>query len=45
MGSVRKVVAYKHYFKAFLLSLDTKTQNKVFKLIEAIETLERVPSH
>lgn len=42
---VRKVVAYKHYFLNFLKSLTPKVQNKVYKVIEIIETYQRVPSN
>jgi len=44
MNSVRKVIAYKNYFEEFLKGLPVKAQNKVFKIIEAIETYEQVPS-
>ena len=43
MNKVREVVAYKNYFEDFLKKQNTKVQNKIFKVIEAIETLERVP--
>lgn len=42
---VREVVAFKNYFEDFLLKQPEKVQNKIFKIIEAIETLERVPSN
>ncbi|MBC7747831.1 MAG: type II toxin-antitoxin system RelE/ParE family toxin [Methylotenera sp.] len=42
---VREVIAYKDYFESFLKSQDKKVQDKIFKIIEAIETLERVPSN
>lgn len=42
---VRKVIAYKKYFENFLLQQPTKVQDKIFKIIEAIETLERVPAN
>ncbi len=42
---VRKVIAYRKYFEDFLLEQPTKVQDKIFKIIEAIETLERVPSN
>jgi len=42
---IRKVIAYKSYFEAFLLEQPIKVQDKIFKIIEAIETLERVPSN
>jgi phage-related protein len=45
MEKIREVVAYKDYFEVFLKSLPEKVQNKVFKIIEAIETLERVPEN
>jgi phage-related protein len=44
MNRVRQVVAYKHYFEEFLREQPQKVQDKIFKVIEAIETLERVPS-
>lgn len=42
---VREVIAYKNYFESFLKSQPQKVQDKIFKIIEAIETLERVPSN
>ncbi len=42
---VREVIAFKNYFEDFLLSQPEKVQNKIFKIIEAIETLERIPSN
>ena len=44
MNKIREVIAYKHYFEEFLKKQSVKVQNKVFKIIEAIETLERIPS-
>lgn len=41
---IREVIAYKHYFEDFLKDQPIKVQNKVFKIVEAIETLERIPS-
>jgi phage-related protein len=43
--NVREVIAYKNYFEDFLLKQPKKVQDKVYKIIEAIETLERVPSN
>ncbi len=40
---IRKVIAYKNYFEDFLRNQPKKVQDKIFKVIEAIETLERVP--
>ena len=42
---VREVISFKKYFEDFLLSQPQKVQDKIFKIIEAIETLERVPSN
>jgi len=42
---VREVIAFRYYFEEFLLSQPEKIQNKIFKIIEAIETLERIPSN
>ncbi|NBC83441.1 MAG: type II toxin-antitoxin system RelE/ParE family toxin [Bacteroidetes bacterium] len=43
MKKVREVIAYKDYFERFLLEQDQKVQDKIFKIIEIIETYERVP--
>lgn len=45
MERVRKVIAYENHFENFLKKQPIKVQNKIFKIIEAIETLERVPSN
>ena len=42
---VREVIAYKNYFEDFLSEQPKKVQDKIFKIIGAIETLERVPSN
>ena len=42
---VREVIAFKFYFEDFLKDQPQKVQDKIFKIIEAIETLERVPSN
>jgi|GEM_PF-1161006 len=39
------VIAFKDYFEKFLIDQPKKIQDKIFKIIEAIETLERVPSN
>lgn len=44
MDKIREVIAYKNYFEEFLKKQPTKVQDKIFKIIEAIETLERIPS-
>jgi len=43
MNKIREVIAYKDYFEDFLKKQPIKVQNKIFKIIEAIETLERIP--
>lgn len=42
---VREVIAYENHFEDFLLEQTEKVQDKIFKIIEAIETLERIPSN
>lgn len=44
MEKIREIVAYKHYFESFLKQQPAKVQDKIFKILEAIETLERVPA-
>ncbi len=38
---VKEVIAFKNYYEDFLLDQPQKVQDKIFKIIEAIETLER----
>ena len=45
MNKIREVVAYKEHFENFLKKQPIKVQNKIFKIIEAIETLERIPAN
>ena len=45
MEKIREVVAYKGYFEEFLNKQTSKIQDKIFKIIDAIETLERIPSN
>jgi phage-related protein len=45
MNKVREVIAYKHYFEEFLLAQPIKVQDKIYKVVEIIETYERVPSN
>jgi phage-related protein len=42
---VREVIEFENHFSEFLKRQPDKVQNKIFKIIEAIETLERVPSN
>ena len=44
MNKVREVIAYKEYFENFLKGQTIKVQDKIFKVIEIIETYERVPN-
>ncbi len=41
---IRTVIAYKHYFEEFLLAQPKKVQDKIFKVVEIIETYERIPT-
>ena len=43
-NKVRQVIAFRSYFEDFLKSQPTKVQDKIFKVIEIIETYERVPT-
>ncbi len=43
MEKIREVIAYQEHFENFLRKQPEKVQNKIFRVIEAIETLERVP--
>ena len=45
MNKVREVIAYRDYFESFLRKQNTKVQDKIYKVIEIIETYERVPSN
>jgi len=45
MEKVREVVGYENHFEDFLKLQPVKVQNKIFKVIEAIETLERIPGN
>jgi phage-related protein len=43
MDKIRTVIAYKNYFKDFLLEQSPKIQDKIFKIIEIIEYQQRIP--
>lgn len=45
MEKIRVIIAYKNYFEDFLIEQPVKVQNKIFKILEAIETLERIPAN
>ena len=45
MSKFRTVISYGNYFEKFLSALQPRIQDKIFKIIEAIETLERVPAN
>lgn len=45
MEKIREIVAYKDYFEDFLTQQPPKVQGKIFKILEAIETLERIPTN
>ena len=40
---VREVIEFETHFNEFLKKQPVKVQNKIFKIIEAIETFERIP--
>lgn len=43
MERIRTVIAYKDYFKDFLLEQSQKVQDKIYKIIEIIEYQQRIP--
>jgi phage-related protein len=43
MEQIRTVIAYKEYFKDFLIEQPQKVQDKIFKIIEIIEFQQRIP--
>jgi hypothetical protein len=43
-SKVRTVISYGHYFEEFLLAQPQKVQDKIFKVVEIIETYERIPT-
>jgi phage-related protein len=45
MEKIRQVIAYENFFEDFLLAQPVKVQDKIYKIIEAIETLERIPAN
>jgi phage-related protein len=45
MEKIRQVIAYRNFFEDFLLAQPVKVQDKIYKIIEAIETLERIPAN
>ena len=44
MNRVREVIAYQNHFEEFLIQQPRKVQDKIYKIIEIIETYERVPT-
>lgn len=45
MEKIREIIAYKSYFEDFLVQQPLKVQDKIYKILEAIETLERIPTY
>jgi phage-related protein len=43
-NKVREVISYRGHFEKFLKAQTPKVQDKVFKIIEIIETYEQVPT-
>ncbi|TLV03663.1 type II toxin-antitoxin system RelE/ParE family toxin [Dyadobacter luticola] len=44
MRKIREVVTYKHYFDEFMSLQTKKVRAKIFKTIEAVETLQHIPT-
>jgi len=45
MERIRTVIAFKDYFKEFLIEQPQKVQDKIFKIIEIIEFQQRIPEN
>ena len=45
MEKIREIITYKNHFADFLIKQPIKVQDKIFKILEAIETLERIPTN
>jgi phage-related protein len=43
MIKIRTVIAYKDYFKDFIIQQPTKVQDKIYKIIEIIEYQQQIP--
>lgn len=41
---VREVITYKHYFDEFFKAQSTKVRDKIIKILDLIEQLDRIPS-
>ena len=41
----REVITYKHYFDDFFQTLQPKVRDKVIKVLDIIEQLERIPAN
>ncbi|MCF2497069.1 MULTISPECIES: type II toxin-antitoxin system RelE/ParE family toxin [Dyadobacter] len=44
MTKIRKVIGYKHYFEEFVERQSPKVKEKIYGVLLAIETLERIPA-
>ena len=42
-NKVRQVVVYKDFFQSFFAQQDRKVQDKIIKILDIIEQLERIP--
>ena len=45
MTKIRSIKFYKHYFKEFINQQPPKVQDRIYGVLLAIQTLERVPSN
>jgi phage-related protein len=44
MTEIRKVIVYKHYFDEFVAQQSPVVRRKIFKVIQGLETYQRIPS-
>lgn len=42
---VREVIVYKHYFEDFFAEQPRKVQDKIIKVLDIIEQIDRIPSN
>lgn len=42
---VREVIVYKHYFEDFFAEQPRKVRDKIIKVLDIIEQIDRIPSN
>lgn len=44
MDQIQEIVTYEDHFEKFLKAQNIKVQSKIYKVLEIIETIERIPT-